>query len=68
MAIVVRYKDDPTLWHERRLLWKGAEGHFWLVTPDREVIHEDLQCLKTGDIDRWRDVTKGLPASIDPSN
>eukprot|EP00973_Karenia_brevis_P068332 9505349-Karenia_brevis.AAC.1 len=65
MVLAVRYRDDPQLWHERRLLWQGDGSHYYLLSPDREILLEDLRTLRECDIDRWRNITVGLPGNID---
>ena len=43
-TVAVYYSDD-SVWHERLLIWRFAEGVWYILTPDRDLYAEDLRCI-----------------------
>ena len=62
-SVLVRYVDDPDLYHHRMVL-KGLEGdRAWVVTPDRETFVTELATGETYD-DIKRMHTGRLPMGL----
>eukprot|EP00973_Karenia_brevis_P019724 2704990-Karenia_brevis.AAC.1 len=63
--IVVNYRDDRQLWHERVVLCNGGGTKWFLLTPDLEITNEDLNANnEDADIVRIRMIRDNRVAGV----
>ena len=66
-CVLVKYPNQPRLWHERLILTVIGDGRHYTVTPDSELFPMTLTCPPLLDM-RMLDADRSLPDDIAQGN